>query len=443
MSVRAWLPLALWLAANGLPDCLPLTTDPTHPGVRSLEPIDVKALSERIAKLHRLPIQEPIEIQALSDDDFHRRLLARDRGGRSARRARGAFWQTFGLSVSDRSPDATEDRVLEEQVTGFYDHHAKVLFVRGSMGSDGQVAPRYLGTRLVLAHEIVHALQDQHFDLTHYDQDCTDDERLAHEALLEGDAVVTSNALAAIEGDGTSLRERIANWLRDLSLRTVAERAAVPSVELRQAPLLLQRRVLFPYLEGAAFALRVYEFGGFDTMNRALARPPRSTEQVLHFDKYLAGEQPVPMAWPRPLMGSQVVSEGRMGELQTGVLLSKCLSQKDAERAASGWGGDVWAIFADSSGQTTLLWSTVWDDETAAARFEHAAADRASCPAAEPLFADVGRQVAVLRDGLRVAYVQGPPEATQESNLRDALSMPYDPIAPDPPFASRSRSAGR
>jgi hypothetical protein len=391
-------------------------------------------LEGEVAEVRHLQLAHPVDVRALSDEDFRGRVASQARLGRTASGRRTAFWQTVGVGALDRSPGETERRVLEEEVVGFYDPRAKSLFVRASTGDQGQIVPRHPGTQSVLVHEIVHALQDQHFDLK-YAQSLDEDEGLAYQALAEGDAILTSNGVGALEkGVFAQWRSRISDRTRALSPEAMLGKGGVWTEELRRAPALLRRRLLFPYVEGTAFVLELYRAGGFDLLDKAFARPPRSTEQVLHVQKYLAGEDPIPVDWPLPPVGWQVVVDGRMGELQTGVVLAQCVPSRDAEVAASGWGGDAWAIVVDSDRQTAMLWGTVWDDEASAIRFERAAKARALCTSAAPLFADVGRAVAVLRDGKRVAYVQGLPEPIREVALHALLSLPFDPPPAQPPF---------
>jgi hypothetical protein len=423
--------------AVGGQGCAPIPeaalTTALEPAPNSLTPIDVRALEREVTLVRKLPLDHEIAVQALSDQEFHGRLNAQARLGRTATNARNAFWQTLGAGVLDRSPGESERRVLEEQVVGFYDPRAKSLFVRGSAGSSGQIVPRYPGTRTVLAHEIVHALQDQHFDLK-YGQGLNEDEALAYLALVEGDAVLTSNGVRANES--ASFDSRLSRFPeRDTaSLLDLVEHGGVATAELRRAPPILRRRLLFPYVEGTSFALDIYRSGGFELLNKAFAQLPRSTEQVLHYEKYLAGEEPIPVDWPRPPPGWQEIAAGTMGELLIGVTLSQCMPSQDAELAASGWGGDAWIIVTDSEHRTAMLWSTVWDDEASAIRFERAGAARASCARTAPLFAEVGRDVLALRNANRVAYTQGLPEPMREYMTRGLLSLPFDPPSARPPF---------
>lgn len=259
-------------------------------------PVDVHVLEQEVVSVRRLTPAHPIEAVTLSDEDFRGQLPGHTGFGRAASQSRSAFWQTVGGGTLEASPKEEERRVLEEQVSGIYDPRTKRLFVRDATGGAELVASRQAATRLALAHEVVHALQDQHFDLRRGD-DLNEDEALAYSALAEGDAVLTTNGVAALE---ERAYERWLSRMRahGISADEIADRGGAATAELRRAPALLRRRLMFPYTEGVAFVLNLYWAGGFDLINQAFARPPQSTEQVLHIEKYFAGEMPVPIDWP-------------------------------------------------------------------------------------------------------------------------------------------------
>lgn len=424
-----WLLALPSLACDPMPEA---STVPPAEVAPTSAPIDVHALEQEVITVRRLTRARPVETLTLSDEDFRAQLSAHTGLGWTATRSRNEFWQTIGGGTLEASPKEAQRRVLEEQVSGIYDPRTKRLFVRDAAGRGERVASAQAATRLALAHEIVHALQDQHFDLGRGD-DLNEDESLAYSALAEGDAVLTTNGVAALE-EGTLDRWRSRMRDRAISPGEIADRGGAATAELRRAPSLLQRQLLFPYVEGVAFVLRLYWVGGFDLINKAFARPPQSTEQVLHIEKYIAGEMPVPVDWPLPPAGWQPVVAGRMGELQTGVILAQCLPAEDAALAATGWGGDAWAIVADSDRRTAMLWSTIWDDEASATRFERAARARSSCSSAQPLFSHVGQGIAVLREGVRVAYAQGFSEPEREVAVRSLLHLAFAPVSPQPPF---------
>jgi hypothetical protein len=105
---------------------------------------------------------------------------------------------------------------------------------------------------------------------------------------------------------------------------------------------------------GRDFARALQERGGWDALRQAWARPPVSTEQVLHPEKYFAGETPRAPD-PGHVPAGRLVNEGVLGELLTRTLLGP-----GSEAAAAGWGGDLFRVY-DVGGRTLLVWASAWD----------------------------------------------------------------------------------
>jgi hypothetical protein len=117
----------------------------------------------------------------------------------------------------------------------------------------------------------------------------------------------------------------------------------------------VQDQLVRPYLVGLDFARALWKRGGTEALRAAWSRPPESTEQVLHPEKYFTAETPRAVAEAPAPPGGSLVNEGVLGEMLTRTLL------EDApEEAAAGWGGDRFRVF-DLSGRTLLSWTSVWD----------------------------------------------------------------------------------
>jgi hypothetical protein len=119
--------------------------------------------------------------------------------------------------------------------------------------------------------------------------------------------------------------------------------------------------------------------GGWDAVKSAWTRPPESTEQVLHPEKFAAHESPRPVEPPYKPSG-RLVNDGVLGEVLTRTLLGE-----GSDAAAAGWGGDRYQVW-DVSGKTLLVWRSVWDSSADAREFQEAAlaSARAQYGAAEP-----------------------------------------------------------
>ena len=105
----------------------------------------------------------------------------------------------------------------------------------------------------------------------------------------------------------------------------------------------------------------------------------QDAEHILHVDKYLAGEDAILVQVPGVPAGFRALGSGRMGELQLRVALAQCVPRPNAERAASGWGGDSYTLGVSPRGQPVLLFGSVWDSESDAQEFESAAQVAARC----------------------------------------------------------------
>jgi hypothetical protein len=222
---------------------------------------------------------------------------------------------------------------------------------------------------LLLAHACGHALQDQHFDLQAAGARAkTTDARLSVAALVEGDGML----LSALYRYGDL---SVADWA---ALEELIMQAELPSygeeLDGNAAWARLQR---FPYREGRAFAAALFETKGWEAVNRAYADLPRSTEQVLHPERYLAEKPDTPTDVFVPDL-SGALGEGwtmtvrdTLGEFVAGVYLEQTLTDEMAWQAAEGWDGDTFVVW-EYKGDRVRVWRTIWDSTAEAAEFEQA-----------------------------------------------------------------------
>jgi hypothetical protein len=253
-----------------------------------------------------------------------------------------------------------------DQVIGYYDSTAKQLFIVSGTGGLGPTE------RVTYAHEFTHELQDRHFNLdglglSRMPEDS--DRRLAALALVEGDATTAQT--------GWMLK-----YLTPDELAQIAAEASDPALlaVLASTPQILLETSLFSYQAGATFVGALQGSGGEAAVNAAFTRLPVSTEQILHPEKYAAGEGPVDVGLPADLAarlgtGWAVAARDTMGELQLRVWLKAGgLAGDVARTAADGWGGDRAAVLDGPSGATVLVLVTAWDTQADADAFQAAAA---------------------------------------------------------------------
>lgn len=267
---------------------------------------------------------------------------------------------TFGLMDPDDDLGQLYGDLLGEQVAGYYDPATDEMVVV----SDGAPDEISASDQVTYAHETVHALQDQHFNLETYLDDrenASDDQSLAITSLIEGDATAAQIAFL------------ISNPALLVQLNDEILGSDTSSEALDNAPAIISETLLFPYDQGQVFVSALREEGGWSMVDEAFASPPLSTEQILHPEKYFQGESPVEVDVPDVASalgaGWTAFDTNTMGEFQTSLILDEGeVSSGDAEDAAEGWGGDRYTVVGTND-QTVILWNTVWDTDDDAAEF--------------------------------------------------------------------------
>ncbi len=276
--------------------------------------------------------------------------------------------------------DCTE--LFMRQVSGFYNFRTGELYLtplayRRSFWVKlvEFLKQRDLVGEYLVAHELTHALQDQHFNLhqTYERAYLRFDQALAVAALVEGDAILVSlevlfSHLKPGRFQDSEYRAKVIRRIT-ANIRESGKRQA----ELREAPPFVRQVALFPYAYGLDFIAKLHLLGGWEAVNKALKDPPESTEQVLHPEKFLPPrdhpreptirEMLAPETW-RLLAGNTV------GELGVRSLFEQYLSPGDAKRIAAGWGGDLFQLYEHKQeAKLAVVWATAWDTEEDARQF--------------------------------------------------------------------------
>lgn len=174
-------------------------------------------------------------------------------------------------------------------------------------------------------------------------------------------------------------------------------------------PRVLVRTGDFPWRRGAIFALTLHAKGGFAALDKAYARPPASTEQVLHPEKYAAGEAPVavdlaPAVDVLKSAGWTEAFRTTFGELGVALALETHFSREDLAAVSEGWGGDTLLVFTKDEHAPVVIWASVWDREEDAREF-HAQASKLAPKLAQPAGAQRRGSAVVLVAGLPAALL--------------------------------------
>jgi hypothetical protein len=414
--------------------CAPAST-PSHARSAPASPpvrLNLPPQAAEVTAVRRLEFRREVAVNDVTRARF--RHVIRDVLDRSpVDDEEGTFVRAFGFTPLEVRPsrEATV-RSFVEGLLGLYVPYERAIYLRPREG-----APPESNREAILIHELVHAAQDDRFGMTAmYDPSIRTDEQLARRAVYEGDATVaTSVILGARAGKSRdeALGERETTWKAEAMIAGSAQEIefqaeAPPETALNRAS------AYFPYTAGAFFVAQVLRAGGPDMVSLLFEHLPTTTEQILHPEKYFAGEGAIPVTTPAPPPGWMAVAEGRMGELRARILLGLALPVDRSVPATAGWGGDAYAVVAHpGSDRLAILWSTAWDDEASATRFAAALEEATRCKVSDAHPCPLG-PVALRRRGARVAWVRGLDDG--EAHLDALLRLPGDAPRPRPPLGA-------
>ncbi len=308
------------------------------------------------ARLRNLPFRKPVEYKTLRRADVRDvlRLKLEEHYSDADFANLEVGYAAMGLLPEGFRLKEGYINLLGEQVAAFYDQHAHRLYLFDHTTMDSAQ------NRMILAHELTHALQDQHFTLKSLllDAKDNDDRALAASALVEGDATLLMYAYLAENLTPGALRDTVVGSL----LQNVEQ--------LHNAPRILRESLLFPYMEGAKFCTALQGAGGFDDISAAFARPPSSTTEIFHPHKYFAKWQPLRIQWAdTAIEGQRPMADNVLGELGLRALFADWVDEATAPTLAAGWKGDRYLVFPVEGAKPALVWRVAWERPELAAAF--------------------------------------------------------------------------
>lgn len=270
----------------------------------------------------------------------------------------------FGLLPSGYSLADSLLAIYREQIGGVYDYHSDRLLLADWLTADVQTP--------VMAHELVHALQDQRYEIgAHLDSLVAlddDDATQAFLALAEGDATAVMFEFTARSlGLAPESFDRMTATLPELLSQMSGQ-----APRLAAAPGVVQRSLLFPYVQGTAFVLALRKAVPWSGFVSVYARPPASSSEILHPDRYLAGERNTArIGWnddlTRPCCTGRY--ENTLGEWNLRLVLAQTLPDSVAAAAADGWIADRYLLLGAESARDVLFLATSWRNENEAREF--------------------------------------------------------------------------
>ncbi len=291
--------------------------------------------------------------------------------------------KAFALVPAEMNVQEVMVNLLTEEVGGFYNPRSKEMFLiledprKRSFLSKLFQRPEFDAEeqRTTLAHEMTHALADQHFDLVGLDDlvSGNDDMATAISGLVEGEATLVMMAEMGDEGIQEGELSMSPEEYDAVFTMMSGMMPLLGGRTMRSAPPIFRRTLIFPYHKGTVFVASLTQDGGWEAVDKAFLSPPISTEQILHPEKYLGAERDNPTAvelpqLDEPLAGSgwKNLGENTLGELQIDILLS---GQPETQEACEGWDGDRYAVLEHDDGRIGLAWFTTWDSAADARQF--------------------------------------------------------------------------
>lgn len=242
-------------------------------------------------------------------------------------------------------------RLLEAQLAGYYEPGDGTMYMAADLDDDMAFA--------TLAHELVHALQDQHWDLKSKSKYTPGraDAQLAQSCLAEGDA--TSSMLDVMLADSgktaMDVPEAMLNSQMLLGMDTTTG---------ANSPHFMRTSLIAPYVEGLRFVHARRRQGGWGSVNASWDRVPTTTEQILHPEKWEQNEGALDVAAPTYAAlgaGWATAETDSFGELALRLVLDEWMSQTAALQASGHWGGDR-AVLVRNGDSAALVWHLRYDE---------------------------------------------------------------------------------
>jgi hypothetical protein len=390
------------LAAVGL---LTGGTDSDEDEARSSAEPSIAAIARRVERVRELRFERLPRVRVVTGEQARvdgLRTIDREIPPREVA-ALDRVLKLLGLLPADAGMRDLLGKALSEQVGGYYSPETGTLSIVGESGG--------LDREVTLAHELTHALEDQHFGIDSGRSTGFRSERAtADSALHEGTATVAMVDYVVLKQAGVA---DVPARLRGQALEELDDLALPASSGL---PRYVREAMVFPYVAGAQLVNRIEGRGGWEAVNRAFGEDaPVSSEQIMHPRKYDARERPVRVRVPGLSgalpAGARLVEEGDFGEFDTEQVLREANGRARSGPAAAGWGGGAFALWRLPGAGHALALRWTWDSERDAREFERAAARTARA-----------LEGAVERRGSATALALAPSAAAARALARAALA---------------------
>lgn len=298
-------------------------------------------LVEFVEREQRAPFEHPVHVEFRGDDEFEADLeydeeeLTEDDREEIAQSE--AFLRAFGFASGDVGLFDAMNTVNSQGTLAYYEPHDKRIVIKGD-----ELTP---DIRVVVVHELTHAWQDQHDDLSRLDDLESEEARTALRAVVEGEATIVEDAYASTldEDEADAYEEGMDDGYEEYEDATTD----VPPVILAEKGA--------PYELGNTFLAYIEEVDGFRGRREAVANPPTSLEQLMDPAAFLGGDEPVEVEPPATPGGGDLIEEGTLGAMSLFFGVGEVVDGLDALAVADAWEGDSYVIGEDD-GRTCVSW---------------------------------------------------------------------------------------
>jgi hypothetical protein len=337
---------------------------PAQPGDSAKLCALIPPLAEQLTKISGMPLRHAVPCDFITKEKIKEFLNKRVKEVAKPEdlRAEELTLKKFGLVPPDFDLARNTIDLLTEQAAAFYDYDKKKLFVTDTTASDTQEP--------VLSHEIAHAIADQNYNLSKFIKAGrnSDDGATARLAVMEGQATWLMSELLARKM-GQSLKDS-PSLLATMS--GAADGAAGQFPVFDKSPLYLRQTLVFPYTKGMLFQHALFERDGQAGFGEVFRKPPASTQQIIHPEKYFSGVKPTQPELPQAHLpkGYKSLVGGSLGELEHAIMLEQYSGKERSAELAPHWRGCAFDLEeSKKAGRIVLLYAVEWDSEEAARQY--------------------------------------------------------------------------
>jgi hypothetical protein len=317
----------------------------------------------QMSEITGLKLRSPLKKTLRSREEIHAYVIKQmnEEKNPAERYAGERSAEAFGLIPKGFDLDNFMVDLLTEQIAGLYDPKAHEFYIADWIPLADQ--------RMVMAHELTHALQDQYFEIQKWEKAArpNDDAELARDAVLEGSAMAAMFDYI-LQGSGHSLKD-----LPEIDpAMMTGDLGSSPT--LQKAPPFLKDVLIFPYFAGLSFSVAILKPAGWSGLPGVFAKPPASSQQILHPEIYREGRVPAVVTLPAidKDLGADwtKLEENVMGEFGWKEILKQFLGEEKAKPLSVAWDGDRYSLYEQKQSKRLVLVARLrLSSEEQAARF--------------------------------------------------------------------------